>query len=59
MNIDLNTATNKELEDAVNELAENFEKIKAEIYNKYVLLQNISEQYEEIKKVINKRNGKG
>ena len=59
MNIDLNTATNKELEDAVNELAENFEKTKAEIYNKYVLLHNISEQYEEIKKVINKRNGKG
>ena len=56
---DLNTATNAELEEEITKLSENFEKTKAEIYNKYVLLQHISEQYEEIKKVIDKRNGKG
>lgn len=57
--MDFNTATNTELEEEVNKLTEKFEATKAEIYNKYVLLQHISNQYEEIKKVIDKRNGKG
>lgn len=56
---DLETATNTELEEEINKLTEKFEATKAEIYNKYVLLQHISDQYEEIKKVIDKRNGKG
>lgn len=59
MAIDLNTATNTELEQEMNLLTEKFDNIKAEIYNKYILLQHVSEQYEEIKKVIDKRNGKG
>lgn len=59
MAIDLNTATNAELEEEINKLSEKFDATKAEIYNKYVLLQHISEQYEEIKKIIDKRNGKG
>ncbi len=57
--MDFNTATNTELEEEINKLTEKFETTKAEIYNKYVLLQHISDQYEEIKKVIDKRNGKG
>lgn len=57
--MDFNTATNTELEEEINKLTEKFEATKAEIYNKYVLLQHISNQYEEIKKVIDKRNGKG
>ena len=48
--MDFNTATNTELEEEINKLTEKFEATKAEIYNKYVLLQHISDQYEEIKK---------
>lgn len=55
----INIATNAELEKEMEALTEKFETTKAEIYNKYVLLQNFSEQYEQIKAEIDKRKGKG
>lgn len=56
---DINMATNAELEKEIETLSENFEKVKAEIYNKYMSLQNLSEQYEKVKAEIDKRKGKG
>lgn len=54
----LNTATNAELEQEMSQLYEKFENVKAEIFNKYMTLQNLSQKYEEIKKIIDKRKGK-
>lgn len=54
----LNTATNAELEKEMGELYEKFENTKAEIFNKYMMLQHLSERYEEIKKIIDTRKGK-
>ena len=55
---DINMATNAELEKEKESLYEDFEKVKAELYNKYVTLQSLSEQYEKIIEEINKRKGK-
>lgn len=54
----INTATNAELEEEMSQLYQKFENVKAEIFNKYMTLQNLSAKYEEIKKIMDKRKGK-
>ena len=57
MIIDINTATNEELENELDIINESFEAVKAECYSKYIALTKISEEYEKIKKVLDKRKG--
>lgn len=54
---DLNTATNEELENELNIISESFEAVKSECYSKYIALTKLSEEYEKIKTILDKRRG--
>ena len=56
--MDIPMMTADELENALNEKYEEFEKVKNECYDKFLEMRRIQQEYEEIDGEIKKRNGK-